>query len=554
MISERYSVNSFLNNLSVRMRLLGFIILLLTLLVAAGAGGLWGMRDINSYLSSVYTKDVIPLEMLRSLDHQFQINYLGVVDKIIYEQISWDEAMQATVDNYADLSRRWQELQKITDTGYSQVNQNNWLLPFQSIMSKVDTINKELIKILEQKNIDRLDDLQDKKLPSLAQEYDQAINILIQDRIISTKDKYDTAGHRYAVSRIACISTILVGLIAGLFLGYLLIQSVDKPLGQIKDAIKQMTKGDLTCKVDYDSKDEFKMVIDGFNQMNQFLSDLVSQINLSGIQVTSSITELAATAKEQEATANEHAATTSEIAASTTEIAATASNLLSTMKKVNSLTKNSAFAASEGHAGLTKIDKTMVRMDEATTSIVSKLSVLNEKASNIAGVVKTINKVADQTNLLSLNAAIEAEKAGEYGAGFAVVATEIRRLADQTAVSTFDIELMVKDVQSAVSSAVMAIDKFAEDVRKSVTDIRDSGEQLTGVIEQVQVLIPQVSVVNDGIEAQSLGAKQISDATSQLNEAAQQTAESISQTGKTIAQLQDAARGLQEAIARFKIS
>src|SRR6202007_2042888 len=98
------------------------------------------------------------------------------------------------------------------------------------------------------------------------------------------------------------------------------------------------------------------------------------------------------------------------------------------------------------------MEETMRHVMEAATSINAKLSVLNEKAGNINQVVITITKVADQTNLLSLNAAIEAEKAGEYGRGFAVVATEIRRLADQTAVATYDIEQMVKEIQSAVAA------------------------------------------------------------------------------------------------------
>ena len=167
--------------------------------------------------------------------------------------------------------------------------------------------------------------------------------------------------------------------------------------------------------------------------------------------------------------------------------------------------------------------------------------------------VKTINKVADQTNLLSLNAAIEAEKAGEYGSGFAVVATEIRRLADQTGVATFDIAQMVKEVQSAISAAVMGIDKFAEDAHSSVKEVRIISEQLSGVIEQVEIIKPQVENLTEGIDAQSQGAKQISEAINQLNDAAQQTAESLTQTSDTISQLHNAALGLQESAALFKV-
>ncbi len=108
--------------------------------------------------------------------------------------------------------------------------------------------------------------------------------------------------------------------------------------------------------------------------------------------------------------------------------------------------------AQEGRGGLAGMESTMRHLMDATGSIASRLEVINEKTNNIGTIVSTITRVADQTNLLSLNASIEAEKAGEYGLGFAVVAREIRRLADQSAVATLDIEQMVKEMQSAVSS------------------------------------------------------------------------------------------------------
>ena len=381
----------------------------------------------------------------------------------------------------------------------------------------------------------------------------QTINKLIYERLQTVKKTYEASQKRFEFSKKAFLITIIIGIVISIIASYLLITSIDEPLRKIINAMKLVIKGDLTQRLEFGRHDEFGLLIKGFNQMVNYLRDLVAQIQQSGIQVTSSITELAATNKQQEITANEHAATSSEIAASTSEIAATGAHLLTTMKKVNSLTQNAAFAAQEGNEGLKGIDATMVKMEEATGAIVNKLQILNDKASNIADVVKTINKVADQTNLLSLNAAIEAEKAGEYGSGFAVVATEIRRLADQTAVATFDIAQMVKDVQSAISAAVMGIDKFAEDANSSVKNVNLISEQLAGVIEQVEVIKPQVETLTEGIEAQTLGANQISEAITQLNEAAQHTADSLTQTSSSISQLHQAALGLQEGAARFKV-
>ena len=195
----------------------------------------------------------------------------------------------------------------------------------------------------------------------------------------------------------------------------------------------------------------------------------------------------------------------------------------------------------------------MRRVMDAAAAINAKLAVLSEKAGNITQVVTTITKVADQTNLLSLNAAIEAEKAGEYGRGFAVVATEIRRLADQTAVATYDIEQTVKEIQSAVAAGVMGMDKFSEEVRRGMHEVQQVGGQLSQVIQQVQALAPRVESVNDGMEAQASGAEQITQALTHLSEAAQQTVDSLRQSGQAIDELNRVAIGLRGGVSRFTL-
>jgi len=242
------------------------------------------------------------------------------------------------------------------------------------------------------------------------------------------------------------------------------------------------------------------------------------------------------------------------VAASVKEISATSRQLGQTTEEVTGLAQGTAASASDGQVILSGLDATMNRMAKASGGIADKLADLNEKAGNIGNMVTTINKVADQTNLLSLNAAIEAEKAGEYGRGFAVVATEIRRLADQTAVATYDIEQMVGEVRSAISAGVMSMDKFSEEIHSSVSEAKNAGMQLEKIIEQAQALAPHIESVNEGLQAQIEGAAQISEAMSNLSEAAQQTAEFVRHSNEAISELNDAARGMQEGAAIFKVS
>jgi methyl-accepting chemotaxis protein WspA len=358
-----------------------------------------------------------------------------------------------------------------------------------------------------------------------------------------------------SATRIAkvALAGIVVVLFMAIAVGRFQSRSVTAPMVTIVAALERMQQGDFTGRVQMERRDEFGAVGRSLNKLADELSILVGQVQRSGIQVNSTATEIAGTAREQQSTVNEIAATTAEIGATSKEISATSKELVKTMNEVTAVSEETADLAGSGQSAIGKMESTMRQIMEASGSITSKLAVLNEKTANINTVVTTITKVADQTNLLSLNAAIEAEKAGEYGLGFAVVAMEIRRLADQTAVATYDIEKMVKEMQSAVSAGVMGMDKFSEEVRRGVEEVRQVGGQLAQIIHQVQTLTPRFHTVNEGMNAQATGAQQISETLTQLNEAAQLTAESLRQSNAAIDQLNDAARGLQAGVARFKL-
>ncbi|SDU09908.1 methyl-accepting chemotaxis protein [Pseudomonas mandelii] len=347
--------------------------------------------------------------------------------------------------------------------------------------------------------------------------------------------------------------SLLVAVLAAGLCGLLLMRAIMAPMNRIVQILEIMRTGDLSGRLNLERKDEFGAVETGFNDMMTELTSLVSQAQRSSVQVTTSVTEIAATSKQQQATATETAATTTEIGATSREIAATSRDLVRTMTEVSTAADQASVAAGSGQQGLARMEETMHSVMGAADLVNAKLAILNEKAGNINQVVVTIVKVADQTNLLSLNAAIEAEKAGEYGRGFAVVATEVRRLADQTAVATYDIEQMVREIQSAVSAGVMGMDKFSEEVRRGMSEVQQVGEQLSQIIHQVQALAPRVLMVNEGMQAQATGAEQINHALVQLGDASSQTVESLRQASFAIDELSQVAVGLRGGVSRFKV-
>ncbi|RVU40580.1 methyl-accepting chemotaxis protein [Rheinheimera riviphila] len=349
------------------------------------------------------------------------------------------------------------------------------------------------------------------------------------------------------------IVCILLSVLLATACGALLRRSILTPVNTILAAMQKIGEGNLSIQLKQQHNDEFGLILQGFNQMTTSLRDLVYQTQSSAVQLVTAITEIAATSKQQQATVTETAATTTEIGATTKQIVSTSKELVSTVSEVTDTAEYTASLAEASQSSVKGMDEVMRHLSAAAELVSNKLALLSERASGINQVTITIVKVADQTNLLSLNAAIEAEKAGEYGKGFAVVANEIRRLADQTAIATFDIEQMVREIQSAVAAGVMGIDKFAEEVRRGSADMIQVSEQLSQIIEHVQDLAPRIQLVNEGMQTQAINAEQIDQALSQLSDASSQTVQSLVQTSSAIDNMNEVANGLRLGVNRFQV-
>jgi methyl-accepting chemotaxis protein WspA len=446
------------------------------------------------------------------------------------EDLFRDEPAQLErLDVVIDLTA--QELDRLAETIALKQTGNEAALTARSISTNdQDLINEIRAKIGEMVDQEEL---------TLQQREVEELRVLALARLVNW-------GSFLAVFGVASLISVIIIRIIG--------RNLSMSLRNAFTVAERVAIGDLTTQVDATTNDEIGKLMAALGSMIDQLNSLIAQVQRSGIQVTTASTEIAASGRQLEATMTEQIAATNETATTATQIATTSQELVHTMEEVVTMLQTTTDAAAISQTDLARMETTMSQLVEATNSIAAKLGAISEKANNINNVVVTITKVADQTNLLSLNAAIEAEKAGEYGAGFAVVAREIRRLADQTAVATLDIEQLVKDMQSSVSTGVMEMDKFSTEVAQSVGDVQNVSSQIADIIVQVQDLGPRFEAVNQGMETQAQGAQQIGDAMGQLRDTSEQTTDSLRGINTAIADLNGAAQGLQREISRFKIA
>ncbi len=358
------------------------------------------------------------------------------------------------------------------------------------------------------------------------------------------------------------IVVISVQVILFLLIAVFMVRRICNPIRRLTDVAQEIAEGDLVSASGSLSliesragsgKDETGRLLAAFHEMSKKLNSLLGQVQRSGHQVTSSSNEIAASSRHLEATISEQAAATSEVSVSSKQISSTADTLAGTMNEVAAAASETAALAESGQTGLAGMERSMQGVLKGTESVSAKLEGIKENALSIGSIVLTITKVADQTNLLSLNAAIEAEKAGEYGVGFSVVAREIRRLADQTSVAVLDIEDMVNRMGASVSAGATEMERFSQEVSSAVDEINRIGKQLDGIMERVRTLTSRFEAVNEGMEAQSRNASQISETMEQLNMVTQNTVESLREFKLTAEYLNEAAMGLQDEVSRFKV-
>ncbi len=476
-------------------------------------------------------------------------------DAEIEERDSLISQFGALEDQYYERHKFW--LQDLKEPKLSQIKEQLTVKSYQPAQAFYRQIREKILgKIGKEPATPEMLEAFNGPIRKYYQEHRQAIDATVQlsNRLVEDLQLEASQNISWWNTWLTVFSSSLLLLV--LVVGWAIAQSILVPTNKLINRMKDIAEGaaDLTQRVDFNSHDEIGHLGQLINAVISRIHDLISHVRMSSVQLHATGTEIGAAASEQDTHAQNFSASAAEIASAVKEISATGQELQSTTNDLQSRADQASNLADAGRSSLNNMQESMQRLADATISISTKLGVVREKASGINSVVTTITKVADQTNLLSINAAIEAEKAGEAGRGFLVVAREIRRLADQTAVATLDIEQMVRQMQAAVSSGVMEMDKFREDVRSGITQTSNISGQMTQILDQVHSLTQQFHGVREAVSQQSIGARQIDDAMTQLVGGVRHVAGAAKDFNQAAANLRESVGTLQAEVSQFKVS
>ncbi|MCB9219517.1 MAG: HAMP domain-containing protein [Ignavibacteriales bacterium] len=317
--------------------------------------------------------------------------------------------------------------------------------------------------------------------------------------------------------------------------------------------LEKMAEGDLTSRVEKDYKGDHQKIKNSINKLGDSLEDILTQITDAISATASAANQISSSAEELAAGSEEQSSQTSEVATAVEQMIATITQTAKHVVQTNESAKESGNLASEGKDVIESTINGMKKIEEVVKNSSKIIFELGESSTQISEIIQVINDIADQTNLLALNAAIEAARAGEQGRGFAVVADEVRKLAERTTKATNEIEEMITKIQSDSKNAVEAINRGNEEVGKGMEQASKAGDSMNKIVQSSNQVLEISTQVAAASEEQSTTVEQIGKSVDGINSVAHESASGVQQVAGAATDLSRLAENLQSLVSQFKL-
>ncbi|KAF0152304.1 MAG: methyl-accepting chemotaxis sensory transducer [Ignavibacteria bacterium] len=332
------------------------------------------------------------------------------------------------------------------------------------------------------------------------------------------------------------------------------IEVITAPLVESNEVLNKIASGDLTVRMSGDYKGDLQNIKDNINHLAESFNNALSDVSAAVQATASASAQISSSAEEMAAGAQEQSAQTAEVASAVDEMTKTIMDTTQNASAASGTAKNAGNIAKEGGKVVGQTIEGMNRIAVVVKQSADTVQQLGKSSDQIGEIVQVIDDIADQTNLLALNAAIEAARAGEQGRGFAVVADEVRKLAERTTKATKEIANMIKQIQKDTSEAVISMTSGTVEVEKGKELADEAGKSLSQIISGAEQVVDIVTQVAAASEEQSSAAEQISKNLESINHVTNESATGIQQIARASEDLNRLTLNLQELISRFKIS
>jgi methyl-accepting chemotaxis protein len=544
---------NWIHNLKTRTKLYSIVGLMSVMMIFVGCIGMLLAKASNDGLETVYKDRVVCLEQLKVISDMYAVNIVDTTHKVREGALSWSDGRKNLADARKKIADEWKEY-----TGTYLVPEEKKLVDetvplLKSADEAIDKIgsifvkeDKEAIARFAAKNLyPAIDPLTDK------------ISKLSDLQLSVAKQEFEKSDASYRKGKVGLSFLIVLCLLISASLATLVIRGLLRELGgepyYVKEIVHKVAKGDLSVSVTVDPRDNGS-ILWAMRTMVGSLRDLVSQTVTIAAGIASASSQLHATSEQIATGAEEVASQTTTVATASEEMASTSHDIAANCTRAAETSSCTSASAATGAAVVQETIVGMGKIAERVKQTSATIDALGTRSEQIGEIIGTIEDIADQTNLLALNAAIEAARAGEQGRGFAVVADEVRALAERTTRATKEIGGMIKAIQSETREAVRSMEEGVREVEKGAVSSQKSGESLQEILGQINEVNMQINQIATAAEEQTATISEITTNIHQVTEVVHQSARGAEETSTAAALLSEQSQQLQDLVGKFRVA
>ena len=510
-------------HLTIKTRLIFVIAFLAAELIVGAVVGIVNLGMANGELKNLYDNRLVALGQLSQVMQLITTNQMNVAKAVSTADAAQRDALLAEVEaNVGVVTTTWKAYEATELTAEEAALVNKFVEARKAFLAQ--GLNPAIAAV-RTGDTAGAGQLVSGDMSRLFQPVSTLGGQLIELQKRVAKADYEASQATYELVRLVCLAGLAFGLLMAAVVGWLLVRAIVRPIERAVEIAGAVAAGDLTQKIEVDSRDETGRLLLALKDMNAALVRIVTQVRGGTDTIATASGEIAAGNLDLSSRTEQQASSLEETAASMEELTSTVKQNADNARQANVLAASAQQVAGKG--------------GEVVEQVVKTMGAINSSATRIVDIIAVIDGIAFQTNILALNAAVEAARAGEQGRGFAVVAGEVRNLAQRSAAAAKEIKALIDDSVEKVHHGSELVDR--------------AGATMAEIVQSVGRVTDIITEISAASQEQTAGIEQINSAVTQMDQVTQQNAALVEEASAAAQALQEEARALAQAVGTFRL-